>query len=156
MILLTPSNEPCLNPDVFTNFEWLKIMGGKISWDRVYSKYIHVSFFNLAYLYLNELKDEKLEVNVNQNTTLSFLLLPELTDLMLLTVCRSKRSRAFVTFNSAVWKHAWWFWLTFPSKVLLGQWWYVPKEKIELLLAFVTPGATNCTVIIKKKSPSLC
>lgn len=95
---------------------------------------------------------KKWEVNVNQNITLSFLLLPEWTDLMLLTVCRSKRSRAFVTFNSAVCKHAWWFWLMFPSKVLLGQWWYDPKEKIELLLAFVTPGATNCTVIIKKKN----
>lgn len=40
---------------------------------------------------------KKWEVNINQNITLSFLLLPERTDLMLLTVCRSKRSRAFVT-----------------------------------------------------------
>lgn len=84
-------------------------------------------------------------MNVNQNITLSFLLVPEL---MLLTVCRSKRSRAFVTLNSAVCKHAWWFWLTFLSTVLLGQWWYVPKEKIGLFSACVTPEATNCTVII--------
>lgn len=34
-IFCTPSNEPCLNPDVFINFEWLKIIDGKISWDRV-------------------------------------------------------------------------------------------------------------------------
>lgn len=73
-----------------------------------------------------------------------------LTDLMLRTVCRSKRSRAFVTPNSAVCKPAWWFWLTFLSTVLLGQWWYVPKEKMWLLSVCVTPEATNCTVIVLK------
>lgn len=78
---------------------------------------------------------------------LSFLY-QNVTHLMLLTVCRSKRSRAFVTPNSAVCKRAWWFWLSFLSAVLLGQWWYVPKEKIGLLSACVTPGATNCSVII--------
>lgn len=81
---------------------------------------------------------------------LSFLY-QNLTDLMLFTVCRSKHSHAFVTPNSAICKHAWWFWLTVLSTVLLGQWWYVPKEKIGLLSACVTPGATNCTVIILKK-----
>lgn len=87
-------------------------------------------------------------MNVNQNITLSFLLVPEL---MLLTVCRSKRSRAFVTQNSAICKHAWWFWLTFLSTVFLGQWWHVPKEKVGLLSACVTPGDTICTVITLKK-----
>lgn len=81
---------------------------------------------------------------------LSFLY-QNLKDLMLFTVCRSKRSHAFVSPNSAVCKHAWWFWLTFLSTVLLGQWWYVPKEKIGLLSACVTPGDTTCTVIILKK-----
>lgn len=82
---------------------------------------------------------------------LSFLY-QNITNLILFMVCRSIRSHASATPDTAVCKQALMFWLRFPSTVLLGQYGYITESIIEtwtgLLSASVSPGTTNCALFL--------